>query len=400
MALLSVVIISLSCNGMVRGEDDRSTSHLSELVTNGSYLVQSKQKIIGHRKEDLFLPASTLKILTSLAALDLLGPEFRFETHFYIDDEQNLYIKGYGDPFLTSEEIRIICSSLKNRGITQIRSIFLDDSSYKQQQTPGITSSNNPYDAPTGALAVNFNTLMVDKLPSGAVQSAELQTPSLAIMKRLARKLPTGTQRINIGTDGNNTLISLQLQYVGELFCALLHETGIIVEGGFDKRNVPHSLEPFLIHKSSKNLKEVMGECLHYSNNFIANQVFLYCGLQKNGSPATWDKARGSITNFIEKTLHLSKKQLSVQDGSGLSRQNRMSAEALVTILVHFKQYADLLNRHSGVLLKSGTMQDVYCYGGYFTENETLIPFVILLNQKRNTRDKILRRLHAMFASS
>ena len=51
----------------------------------------------------LLVPASTLKILTSLAALDRLGPDFRFKTEFYQDSEENLKIKGYGDPLLISE---------------------------------------------------------------------------------------------------------------------------------------------------------------------------------------------------------------------------------------------------------------------------------------------------------
>lgn len=372
----------------------------SDLITNGGYLVRSATKTISYRENDTFLPASTLKILTSLAAFDLLTPEFRFETHFYLDTNQNLYIKGYGDPFLTSEEILNICFFLKQRGVNKVNTVFLDDSSFSlQKKTPGASNSNNPYDAPNGALAVNFNTLSIHKLADGTILSAEPQTPMLPIMRLLGDDLPSGIQRINIRKAPGANQLPMQLQYVGELFCAKLRQAGITVKGAFQSRRVPLSLQPIYVHKNSKTLQEVMKECLHYSNNFIANQVFLYCGLKKRGEPATWNKARQFMTNYLAKVLTLSPQRISVQDGSGLSRENKINANALVTILEHFRPYSSLLNKRDETLIKSGTLQGVYCYGGYFTANEEVVPFAILLNQKENTRDELLRRLHDLFSS-
>lgn len=372
----------------------------SDLIVNGGYLVRSDTKTISYRTRDTFLPASTLKLLTSLAALDLLTPDFRFETRFYLDGKENLYIQGYGDPFLTSEEISRICSILKTRGVSRVNTIILDDSSYcLEDKTPGTTNSNNPYDAPNGALAVNFNTLAIDKLADGTILSAEPQTPTLPLMQRLGKNLPGGVQRINITNTKDIGQIPTQLQYVGQLFCAKMNQAGITVKGGYLSHPVPPSLHPTYIHKNSKNLSEVIKECLHYSNNFIANQVFLYLGQQTAGTPANWVKGRKFITNYLTKTLKISAKDIYIQDGSGLSRHNRISAEALVTILEHFRPYHSLLNRQDGAVLKTGTLQGVYCYGGYFTTTEELVPFAILLNQKENTRAKLLTRLQALYSS-
>jgi len=372
----------------------------SDLITNGSYLVRSTKKTIAFRENDTFLPASTLKLLTALAAFDLLTPEFRFETRFYLDGKKNLYIKGYGDPFLTSEEILHICSFLKKKGVDIVHTVFLDDSSFSlHNHTPGASNTNNPYDAPNGALAVNFNTLAIHKLADGTIISAEPQTPTLPIMQLLGDALPVGVQRINIKMVQKTGQIPMPLQYVGELFCAKMKQVGITIEGGFQSRRVPLSLQPIYVHKNSKTLQEVMKECLYYSNNFIANQVFLYSGLKTSGEPATWKNARQFMANYITKVLTLSSQQISVQDGSGLSRQNKISANALVTILEHFRPYNNLLNKQDGALLKSGTLQGVYCYGGYFTANEEVVPFAILLNQKENTRDELLSRLHVLYNS-
>jgi len=102
------------------------------------------------------VPASILKIFTSLGALHYLGTDFRFKTEFFMDAESNLKIKGYGDPLLTSEIVNAIAQSLASRigRATPVNDIVVDDSYFTQPLTiPGISSSSQPYDAPNGALA-------------------------------------------------------------------------------------------------------------------------------------------------------------------------------------------------------------------------------------------------------
>jgi D-alanyl-D-alanine carboxypeptidase/D-alanyl-D-alanine-endopeptidase (penicillin-binding protein 4) len=398
--LFAVLVITVLHITPTEGSGTVTIFQNSGLITNGSFLVRSTQKTIGYREDDTFLPASTLKLLTSLAAFDLLTPEFKFETHFYVDDKKNLYIKGYGDPFLTSEEILQICSSLKKKGVNTVHTVFLDDSSFSlHNYTPGASNTTNPYDAPNGALAVNFNTLAIQKRSDGTILSSEPQTPTLPIMQLLAEELSVGVHRINVKKATKVDQLSMSLQYVGELFCAKMKQAGITVKGGFQSRRVPLSLHALYVHQNSKTLQEVMRECLHYSNNFIANQVFLYSGLKTSGEPATWNKSRKFMSDYLTTVLGLTPQHISVQDGSGLSRHNKISANALVTILEQFRPYSSLLNNHDGALFKSGTLEGVYCYGGYFTADQEIVPFAILLNQKKNTRDEILRRLYTLYNS-
>ena len=95
-----------------------SSPEVMELIDNGGYAVKKDGKIIAaHNLHQMFVPASIVKIATSLAALHILGPQFRFETYFFMDMNQNLYIKGFGDPFLISEEIELIVRELKKQGV-------------------------------------------------------------------------------------------------------------------------------------------------------------------------------------------------------------------------------------------------------------------------------------------
>ena len=77
-------------------------------------------------RNNLYIPASTIKVLTSLIALDHWGNDYRFKTDFYFDPVTNsLWVKGYGDPYLVSEELDIIVNKIKQEGISELDGIVL-----------------------------------------------------------------------------------------------------------------------------------------------------------------------------------------------------------------------------------------------------------------------------------
>jgi D-alanyl-D-alanine carboxypeptidase/D-alanyl-D-alanine-endopeptidase (penicillin-binding protein 4) len=384
--LLVLLVPTLSAWGKQKAE---------QFINNGGYIVHDNSRIFQYREHELFIPASTLKILTSLVALEKLGKAYRFETHFFLDQQNNLYIKGYGDPFLTSEVILAIGRTLTGLGIRQIRAIFLDDSSFALNgETAGEENSANPYDAPNGALVVNFNALPVQVAGDATITSGEPQTPLLPLMKEAGHQLSPGRHRINVDTLAQPGQLSPALRYAGELFVVQFRKAGINIETGYGRKLIPVGLPSLLVHYSSKSLEEIIRACLKNSNNFIANQLFLSCGIRDYGLPATWDKSRRVVAIYAEKILQLKPDQLTVREGSGLSRKNRASPAALLRILDFFKPYSALLNKKNSALVKSGTMKDVYCYAGYFPQNDRLLPFVILLNQRKNNRDRVLQILH------
>ncbi len=373
-----------------------------QFILNGGYIVQDGSGLNKYREQDLFIPASTLKILTCLVALEKLGKDYRFETHFFLDEKNNLYIKGYGDPFLTSESILKASQKLAELGVEEVDSVFLDESSFTLNgESASPENSVNPYDVPNGALAVNFNALPVyitrsDDTHTGVtITSGEPQTPLLSMMTEAATSLATGRHHINVATLPQSERLSPALRYTGELFVAQFQQAGINIKNGYAVKLVPVDLKPVYVHDSIHSLLDICRACLKYSNNFIANQLFLACGVKLFGLPATWEKSRRAFSLFAENTLELSSEQIYIQEGSGLSRQNKMSPEALLAVLDSFEPYSALLNRKSSILVKSGTMKDVYCYAGYFSRENKLIPYAILLNQSQNNRDKVLHILHA-----
>ena len=358
------------------------------LVKNGCFIIQTTPfTLVSYHADQLFSPASIWKITTAATALSVLGPEYSFKTEFYQDSRGGLYIKGYGDPFLVSEEIELIALELREKHVQPITGIYIDQSAFILRADKSWQGeSDNPYDAGNYALSVNFNTINVTIDQQGLASSAEPQTPTLEIMRRLSLNLGKGTQRINISQQRHRVN-----EYARELFWAKIFSGSKTVPSQEEiEKQVPSGAKHILSHYSSKKLPETVAAMLQYSNNFIANQLFLTCGAEKNGFPGDWQKAILVMNDFLLNQIGLDKEEFKVTEGSGLSRSNKVTGRAMLEIVRHFTPYANLLPQMKAVKVKSGTLTGVYSYAGYRqTENQEM-PFVIILNQKSNTRDAIL----------
>ncbi len=366
---------------------------LNKLIRHGGYgVADTKGKILTSCNADRsYIPASTIKLVTALAAFDILGPDYRFTTKFYTDKKNNLYVKGTGDPMLVSDEIRQIFKVLKKRGVKKINGIYVDLSAFAlEHRVPGREDSDNPYDAPVGAVSVNFNSVPVRVTKKGTIHSGEKETPLLPIMEELAKGYPAGRHRINICTGGKKAKEQVAC-YTTDLFRVLQKEAGIPGKGERGIKLIPKHAKLIYRHKSSKTVKELTSSFLKYSSNFIANLVYLTCGAKKYGYPATWDKAERAVNEVLKKRLGKKTAAAFVQkEGAGLFRGNRVTVRGMLALLKAFKPYAYLLRNSMGVPTKSGTMKGIYNYAGYLDDGKA---YVILLNQRSNQRRAVLAHL-------
>jgi serine-type D-Ala-D-Ala carboxypeptidase/endopeptidase (penicillin-binding protein 4) len=371
------------------------------LIQNGGYAVKNAEgRIEGLNSDTPFVPASTIKLVTSLAALRILGPDYRFATHFHIDREGNLFIKGEGDPTLTSEDVAAIAKELFDHGLRRVQKIILDGSAFALESTvDGSEHSTNPYDAEISPLAVNFNALPIRVRKNGIIDSGEEQTPSIPMMQEIGRSLPPGLYRFNVGAFQVIGDLPNEARYAGELFGTLLRKQGIQTGSTILMGTVPENAALVLIHRSSP-IRNIVRDCLEFSNNFIANQLFLACGRTRFGQPATWEKGRLALSEFTHRQLHLVPDAITMVEGSGLSRKNLISPRTMITVLEAFSPFADLLPVKHDTLIKSGTLKGVYCYSGYLEDQGRMTPFTIMLNQQVNSRNQILGLLAARFAAS
>ncbi len=350
------------------------------LTNGGAVLVADAQNrpLFAVNADKELVPASILKIATAAAALHYLEPTHRFTTEFRLSRENDLYVVGRGDPYLVSEELDLIAYQLKTRGLSEVRNIYLDDYYFEPNLVlHGTKRSINPYDAYNGALCVNFNTVFVRITPDGKVQSAEPQTPLTDLARKMALKSGLrGEVRLNLSESPEKCL-----QYAGELIKAFLEMRSIHVQGRVAKAKRDSTAFPLLyLHRSSRDLRETSREMFKYSNNFIANQIFLAMGAARYGPPATVGKSQFVMADFFG---FLGLPRLKVEEGSGLSRRNRITATQMIVVLDHFRPYRNLLPHEGRAWSKTGTLSEVKSMAGYMgLEHSSALSFVIILNGK------------------
>ena len=373
-----------------------SCTQYDDLIDNGGYgLLNLKQQgVRGCNLDALYVPASVIKVATAYTALRILGPDYRFQTQVYLDAQHNLYIKGFGDPFLVSEFVDKGIEQFAALGVSTVHNLFIDDTAYALEHIPpGSELSDNPYDAPVGAAAVNFNSVAFVVDAGGQVRSGEPQTPFLPIMQEKAQGRKPGAYRVNICSSPEQQQVE-PARYTAQLFQSLFSKHKIEFTGIPGRRPVPDDARLLCVLFSEKRLEDMLVSMLHYSSNYIANQIFLACGARLYGLPATWEKAARAEREILGRVFgQESAQSWKIYDGAGLSRENRLSIRATLTLLESFFPYHHLLKKRDSVFVKSGTMEGIYNYAGYLNDHTA---FVIYLNQPNNGRRKVLRRLIRM----
>lgn len=375
-----------------------SLPKLAQMQLAGLLVLDSHNRpIISKQPDRLFVPASTTKLVTAYLALKLWGEEHQFKTDFFVEHQHGktiLWIKGYGDPFLISEELKLIAKNLnpllKKSGISKIDQINLDTSWFVSDLTlPGTSNSDNPYDAIPSAIAANFNTLFLKK-HNGRVESAEEQTPLTPLALELGKAVSSTPQRVNTGADPQ-----VSQRYFSELLAEFLRQQGLTVSAQLEWGKVANDLSPLYQHVNSHTLAEMIKPMMKYSTNFIANQLGLMMAAEKYGAPVDAGKVKRLFAEQLAEQFDWS--GALIEEGAGLSRKNRLSPQQLVELLQAFKPWKHLLPEvENQVFAKSGSLIGVSTLAGYFQTQEEWLPFALMMNQKTpyRYRNQVAKQLN------
>jgi len=355
---------------------------LEHLIADRDAVLISDPKghiIFSKNVDKKLIPASTIKIFTALAAIHYLGPDYKFFTEFYMDRHSNLKIKGYGDPLLISETVETMIHRLSMILYSEfniLNDLVLDDSFFDASTViPGVNVSYEPYDAPSGALCVNFNTVNFMRNKNGVYVSAESQTPLLPFILSRVKASQMDHGRIVLSSQRNEIT-----RYAGNLFLYFLKKEGIRLNGSLKLGKVQKGADKLIYrYVSSFSLMQTLSKLLEYSNNFIANQLLITVGAKTYGPPGNLEKGVRAALIFAKEILEIG--HIQIEEGSGISRKNKISARDFYKILNAFIPYYFLMRHTDKMFYKTGTLKGIHTRAGYIKKkNGELYPFVLMIN--------------------
>jgi D-alanyl-D-alanine carboxypeptidase/D-alanyl-D-alanine-endopeptidase (penicillin-binding protein 4) len=317
-------------------------------------------------------PASVIKLLTTYSGLLQFGYDYRWETKFlytgYIRNgvlKGDLYVKASGDPTLRTADISSIVSQIKQSGIRKILgNIIIDRSIFKisNRNTSGFDKNTySPYNAMPDALMFNKRKSTICVTTRGRRVSINKDVPdsSYSIVNKL--KIVNGScrkgrswPRVQIKTDkeGRSTIyLSGKLsrkcgkrticKVVGRPYRAFyyslkneLKKRGVTFKGDLKLKKVPNKAKYLFSHYSDR-LEDVISTIAKKSDNLMARQLMLTLGTSQYPIPSTPYKSRKAIERILNQHSILEKGTTYIANGSGLSRESKLTAQSLANLLEH-----------------------------------------------------------------
>ena len=323
--------------------------------------VNARSALISVNGKQPMNPASTMKLLTTYAGLELLGPAYTWKTEAYLDGklEQgvlhgDLILKGYGDPKFTIEQFWLWLRELRGRGLREIRGdLVLDRSAFLLPKHDPAAFDNDPiraYNVGPDALLLNFNAIRLHLIPDGGKVSVLIE-PELAGITLDNRVTLSAQGDCNNWSDAispqlNSTTLLIQgtfpascgereqhvsllppPDYFQAVFRALWQELGGTLRGATRSGTLPGSATLYATHHSAP-LSELIRDINKYSNNVMARQLFLSLG----APPAGGAGSELALRNWLARK-QLDFPGLALENGAGLSRTERISAQSMALLL-------------------------------------------------------------------
>jgi serine-type D-Ala-D-Ala carboxypeptidase/endopeptidase (penicillin-binding protein 4) len=375
--------------------------------------------LLSHREMLPMNPASVMKLVTTLAALDLLGPDFRWTTPVWLDGpvqqgllEGNLVIKGGGDPQLVQERLWLLLQRVQGLGVREIAGdIVLDRSAWAADDAAAAEfdgEGHRAYNVRANALLLNYRTSIYSFVPDparGTVQvlvepplAGRAPLPTLQGVTgpcgdwRAGLRMGLGTAQAPASFSGSYPLACGEQRWAladpepasfdARLLEALWKGMGGALRGRVRDGMAPATKPAFEVR--SPALAEVLRDLNKFSNNVMAQQVFLTLAANGGTPTATPQAARERTLQWLAPMAGGALDGSVVDNGSGLSRSNRLSAMLLARLLQAAAAspwqadfYASLplwgidgtLRRQSGAArgrarLKTGSLRDVSAIAG------------------------------------
>ncbi|MEI3270573.1 MAG: D-alanyl-D-alanine carboxypeptidase/D-alanyl-D-alanine-endopeptidase [Candidatus Gastranaerophilaceae bacterium] len=427
------------------------TKTISSLGVNKSAIAVSIKEaktgneVFAMNQNTPMLPASTLKLVTTYAALNTLGRDYNYSTSLYKSTNNDLYIKLGADPFLSSSDLSKLFQTAKEKNIIAPKNVYIDSrifDSVEWGEGWQWDDDLNPLMPKFSAYNLDGNLLKIEITPTVNNTPATIVTKPfypLTFMNLVTTSL----------TDKN----SVKLSRNANLAPNILTAEGVVSKTEFLKVPVNNTRRYFVLRTEevlrdkkfdyfkpitnvslpvknvykvtevTHSIKDALTEILQNSNNMVAETTFKLAG-------SIWAKSQGNLNNSMDmlnsylKNLGLNTDNIRIVDGSGVSKNNIMTSDFMTSFLV--KIYSDsnfeefeaympspgegtLKNRmlyfKDNLKAKTGTLSDTSAIAGYITTRKgKTYTFDIMINDaktspadKKNIEEQILRNVYVNY---
>jgi D-alanyl-D-alanine carboxypeptidase/D-alanyl-D-alanine-endopeptidase (penicillin-binding protein 4) len=355
--------LSTKLSSILNDARSRTESDVSVLDAETGAVVYAR------RSTSANLPASNTKILTAVAAMHVLGPDYRFTTDVVrrgsVSDgvlHGSLYLVGHGDPTTRQSDYKALAAKVRAAGITRITGKIVADGSFfdDQRYNPGWFTSyaSEYYAAQTAALTVAPNAdydtgTVIVKVKGGSRGSRPKLSTTPGIAKKYVRLVnsasTTGSTSLSLARrlGGNSITVRGHVRagatwsglvtvdkpelYAAAVFREELRRQDIAIAGGTKLGTTPATKRHRVARDTSMTLADLLVPFLKLSNNLHAETLTKTMGTL-DGHPGSWPGGLARTTAYM-KQLGAPMKGISLTDGSGVTRKNRVTPIALTTVL-------------------------------------------------------------------
>lgn len=395
-SILSLIFISATLLKVIAGVADDALNDFLKIngIPNSSVSVKivdlsDGSTLASHNETIPLVPASIMKSVTTAALLESTGPDWRYHTRIYIDGPNdlgylrgNIIIEGACDPTVNSikepesaDIVEEICEALNYQLINRIEgSIIIDENNFNGESRPESWAHEDHYKSyGTGSHAFNYS--------DNARGERAVNNPS-------------------------------------EIFISLLKKK--FIEKGIDLEDkpIPEGRRIQIHDHLSAPIDEIMRSCMMRSDNLFAESMLRTYGKLEGGDGSTNEAATREMNLWKERNLPLD--GVKIIDGSGLSRQNRVTADFMSELLKrmssnpHYASFFPLAGQEgtlkkflagttldSYVAMKTGSMRGIQCYAGYKLDDDYTPThvIVIIMNDINKSRERAKRAAEKMLLS-
>ncbi len=446
-----ILFLLMVCFSITQAIADPLSKTINSLNINKSAIsvsikdVENGNSIYTLNDKAPMIPASTLKLVTSSAAADCLGKDYKFSTKLYKSTNNDLYLVLGADPFLVSGDLSQLFETARNKNIIEPKNIYIDDSIFDNVEWGEgwqWDDDLNPLMPKFSAYNLDDNMLKIEVIPNVNNTPASIVVKPfypLTFMNLVNTDIASAN---NVKLNRNNTIspnilnvsgtisktqtfkipVNNQKRYFTLRLEDVIHSKKLEYASGIKNAQLPEE-NIYLVDEVNHDISQALQVIIKNSNNLVAETLFKLAG-------AVYSNGQGNIDNSLsmlkqyQQTNGLLSDDIKIVDGSGVSKNNIMTADYMTKFLVFkaksddfetFKTYLPtagegtlktrMLYFKDNLRAKTGTLSGASAIAGYITSRKGKVyAFDIMINDaktlpadKKNIEEQILRQIYVNY---